>query len=125
MAPSGQAAVDPIHRQKQGGVSDEIAASDRLADSLLLRGTAESRSSAREAEYEDGQQGQDLTTQQGLFWPFNRQYLTVDFWVRLNGDGARFRSFLIRAPVGHVRGRLANRVIARARCFSTMPVHVP
>ena len=31
--PSGQAAVDPIYRQKQGGLSDEIAASDRLADS--------------------------------------------------------------------------------------------
>ena len=107
-ASSGQAAVDPIHRQKQGGLSDEIAASDRIADPLSLRGTAESRSSAGEAEYEEGQQGQDLSMQQGLFWPFNRQDLTVDFFVNLSVDGSRFRSFVIRAPVGHVRGRLAN-----------------
>ena len=59
-------------------------------------------------EYEEGQQGQDLTTQQGLFWPFNRRDLTVDFSVSLNGAGARFRSFLVRAPVGQIKGRRIN-----------------
>ena len=47
-------------------------------------------------------------TQQGLFWPFNRRDLTVDFSVSLNGAGARFRSFLVRAPVGQIKGRRIN-----------------
>ena len=48
----------------------------------------------------------DLPTQQGLFWPFNRRDLTIDFSVSLNGAGARFRSFLIRAPVGQIKRRI-------------------
>ena len=49
-----------------------------------------------------------FTTQQGFFWPFNRRDLTVDFSVSLNGAGARFRSFLVRAPVGQIKGRRIN-----------------
>ena len=111
--PWGHTAVDPIDPQKQRRLSDEIAASNRLEGSSVLQGTTlqgttESRSSAREIEYEEGQQSLDLATQRGLFWPFNRQDLTVDFSVSLNGDGARFRSFLIRAPVGQIKGRRIN-----------------
>ena len=105
---SRQTTVDPIEPQKQGRLSDEIAASNRLADSSLLQGTAESRRSAGETEYENGQQSIDLTTRQGLIWPFNRKDLTVDFSVSLNITSARFRSFLIRSPVGQIKGRLTN-----------------
>ena len=111
--PWGHTAVDPIDPQKQRRLSNEIAASNRLEGSSVLQGTTlqgttESRSSAREIEYEEGQQSSDLATQRGLFWPFNRQDLTVDFSVDLDGGGARFRSFLIRAPVGQIKGRRIN-----------------
>ena len=111
--PWGHTAVDPIDPQKQRRLSNEIAATNRLEGASVLQGTTlhgttESRSSAREIEYEEGQQSSDLATQRGLFWPFNRQDLTVDFSVDLDGRGARFRSFLIRAPVGQIKGRRIN-----------------
>ena len=111
--PWGHTAVDPIDPQKQRRLSNEKVASNRLEGSSVLQGTTlqgttESRSSAREIEYEEGQQSPDLTTQRGLFWPFNRQDLTVDFSVDLDGRGARFHSFLISAPVGQIKGRRIN-----------------
>ena len=108
-SPPGQTALNSIAPQGQGRVSDEIAAWSGLTDPSLSRGAAETRSSARETEYEKGQQGQDLISQQGLFWPFNRRDLTVDFSVSLNGTNARFRSFQIRGPVGPIKGSLVNK----------------
>ena len=104
----GESAVDPIDLREQRGVDAEIAPPPKVAKPSTSLEYADSQNSARETEYEEGQQGQDLTTQRGLFWPFNRQDLTVEFSVSLNGDGARFRSFLIRAPVGQIKGRRIN-----------------
>ena len=105
---SGQSAVDPIDLRDQRGVVAEIAPPPKVAKPLTTLEYADSQNSTLASENEEGQQSLDLTTRQGLFWPFNRQDLTVEFSVSLNGDGARFRSFLIRAPVGHIKARLAN-----------------
>jgi hypothetical protein len=104
----GQSAVDPIDLREQPGVAAEIVPPPKVAKPSTSLEYADSQNSARETEYEEGQRGQDLTTQNGLFWPFNRQDLTVDFSVDLDGRGARFRSFLISAPVGQIKGRRIN-----------------
>ena len=106
---SGQSAVDPIDLRDQQEIVAEIAPQPQVAKpSLSMEFTDPHNLLVPGTENDEGQQSLDLTMRRGLFWPFNRQDLTVDFSVSLNGDGARFRSFLSRAPVGQIKGRWIN-----------------
>ena len=105
---SGQSAVDSIDLREQRGFAAEIAPPSNVAKPPTSLEYADPQNSELAVEYEEGQQSSGLATQRGLFWPFNRQDLTVDFSVDLDGRGARFRSFLIRAPVGQIKGRRIN-----------------
>ena len=42
--------------------------------------------------------------QNGLFWPFNRSELHVDFEIILDQDTVRYLSFDIDAPMGRIKG---------------------
>jgi len=88
--------------------SMDVAVENNETRALPSQGSTEPSASALSDEQTLPQRSQGRNTQQSLFWPFNRRQLSVDFSVRLGGTGDRFDGFVIRAPVGQIKGRLIS-----------------